>query len=99
MSRIRQCFPSRYKDGLLIEADYSQLEIVVLAYLSNDENLIKDLISGRDLHRMRASQLYTTPEHQITPEQRREGSSPALVQGIGLVSRYSLRFYSWIRYI
>jgi DNA polymerase I-like protein with 3'-5' exonuclease and polymerase domains len=71
MSRIRQCFPSRYKDGLLIEADYSQLEIVVLAYLSNDENLIKDLISGRDLHRMRASQLYTTPEHQITPEQRR----------------------------
>ena len=32
MSRIRQCFSSRYTDGLLIEADYSQLEIVVLAY-------------------------------------------------------------------
>ena len=71
MSRIRQCFSSRYTDGLLIEADYSQLEIVVLAYLSNDDNLIEDLQSGRDLHRMRAAQLYTIEESKVTPKQRR----------------------------
>ena len=54
MSRIRKCFPSRYKNGILIEADYSQLEIVVLACLSEDGTLADDLNSGRDLHTMRA---------------------------------------------
>jgi DNA polymerase-1 len=71
MSRIRQCFHSRYHDGILVEADYSQLEIVVLAYLSDDEILADDLNSGRDLHCMRASELYRIPESEVTYEQRR----------------------------
>tara|TARA_R110002020_G_scaffold461981_1_gene681227 strand:- start:2025 stop:2894 length:870 start_codon:yes stop_codon:yes gene_type:complete len=71
MSRIRKCFTSRYEDGFLVEADYSQLEIVVLAYLSDDKNLIDDLQSGRDLHRMRASELYNIEESKVTQQQRR----------------------------
>jgi DNA polymerase-1 len=71
MSRIRQCFHSRYKNGILVEADYSQLEIVVLAYLAQDITLADDLNSGRDLHTMRASELYKISEADVTSEQRR----------------------------
>jgi len=71
MTRIRECFKSRRENGLLVEADYSQLEINVLALLSEDAMLIKDLKSGRDLHTMRASELYNIKEYDVTPEQRR----------------------------
>jgi len=71
MSSIRECFKSRREFGLLVEADYSQLEINVLALLSEDAMLIKDLKSGRDLHTMRASELYNIKEYDVTPKQRR----------------------------
>ena len=71
MSNIRECFKSRRELGKLVEADYSQLEINVLALLSEDEMLIKDLKSGRDLHTMRASELYNIKEYDVTPKQRR----------------------------
>ena len=71
MSKIRECFTSRTTHGHLIEADYSQLEINVLALLSKDAMLIKDLNSGRDLHTMRASELYNIKEYDVTPKQRR----------------------------
>jgi len=71
MSKIRECFKSRREFGHLIEADYSQLEINVLALLSEDAMLIKDLKSGRDLHTMRASELYNIKEYDVTPKQRR----------------------------
>ena len=71
MSKIRECFKSRRENGFLVEADYSQLEINVLALLSEDEMLIKDLKSGRDLHTMRASELYNIKEYNVTPKQRR----------------------------
>jgi len=71
MSKIRECFKSRRENGFLVEADYSQLEINVLALLSEDEMLIKDLKSGRDLHTMRASELYNIKEYDVTPKQRR----------------------------
>ena len=71
MSSIRECFKSRRELGKLVEADYSQLEINVLALLSEDEMLIKDLKSGRDLHTMRASELYNIKEYDVTPKQRR----------------------------
>jgi len=71
MSNIRECFKSRREFGKLIEADYSQLEINVLALLSEDAMLIKDLKSGRDLHTMRASELYNIKEYDVTKKQRR----------------------------
>jgi len=71
MSKIRECFKSRKTQGHLIEADYSQLEINVLALLSKDSILINDLKSGRDLHTMRASELYNIKEYDVTPKQRR----------------------------
>lgn len=68
---IKQCFPSRWgKDGYLMEVDFSQLEVVALAILSKDPQLIEDLRSGKDMHRVRAAELYGVPEHVVSDEQR-----------------------------
>jgi len=47
MSKIRECFKSRWPDGYIMEADFSQLEVIGLAFLSQDEQLMAD-IAGDD---------------------------------------------------
>lgn len=68
---IKECFTSRWEGGLLVEADFSQLEVYGLAFLSMDKRLIADLNSGLDMHRVRAAELYGVPESSVTSEQRR----------------------------
>lgn len=59
MSDIKSVFTSRFGDrGLLIEADYSQLEVIVLAYLSQDEQLISDIKNKVDIHGINAAKLF-----------------------------------------
>lgn len=58
MSEIKKVFTSRFEDGVLLELDFSQLEIFVLAYLSGDKQLKADLLSGADLHAISATQLF-----------------------------------------
>jgi DNA polymerase I-like protein with 3'-5' exonuclease and polymerase domains len=58
MSRIKECFTSRFNDGVIMEADYSQLEVICLAFLSNDLVLRQDILEGIDLHSMSAASLY-----------------------------------------
>jgi DNA polymerase I-like protein with 3'-5' exonuclease and polymerase domains len=66
MSRIKECFKSRWgDDGVIMEADFSQLEVIALAFLSQDTHLIHDIISGVDMHCMSASFLYDTPYDYI----------------------------------
>ena len=66
MSEIKKCFPSRWgADGRIVETDFSQLEIVGVAFLSGDENLKDDIRKGRDLHCMSASFLFNTPYEDI----------------------------------
>lgn len=56
MSNIKQCFVSRWgDDGYIVEVDYSQLEVMVQAFLSGDENMKKDLRDGVDFHCKRLS--------------------------------------------
>jgi DNA polymerase I-like protein with 3'-5' exonuclease and polymerase domains len=50
VSDIKACFPSRFPEGVILEADFSQLEVVGLAMLTEDPVLIDDLLSGRDMH-------------------------------------------------
>ena len=64
---IREYFTSRYKDGFMVEVDYSQLEIYVLAFLSGDKQLRSDLLSGKDLHGINAEALFGP---SYTKEQR-----------------------------
>lgn len=68
MSKIRKCFKSRWDKGYLLELDFSQLEIFVLAYLSADKQLKADLLSGADLHAISAEMLFGKG---FTPEQRK----------------------------
>jgi DNA polymerase-1 len=70
MSSIKACFKSRYPEGYLMEVDFSQLEVVALAILSGDTVLKNDILSGRDMHRMRAAELFGVPEADVTDAQR-----------------------------
>ncbi len=69
MSKLKQCFTSRWPRGMLVVADYSQLEVVCLAIASKDTQLIQDLRDGIDLHTMRAEELFGAP---VSKEQRQK---------------------------
>jgi DNA polymerase I-like protein with 3'-5' exonuclease and polymerase domains len=65
----RRCF--RAPDGRrLITADYSQVELRILAEFSNDENFIKAFQSGEDFHTTAAAQVFSVKPEDVTPEQR-----------------------------
>ena len=67
---IRKAFIPGMPDGLLLAADYSQIELRVLAHLSGDPQLTEAFRQGRDIHRFTASLIYSMPEAEIQPEQR-----------------------------
>ncbi|MBI5638978.1 MAG: DNA polymerase I [Nitrospirae bacterium] len=68
--RIREAFIA--EDGnLLLSADYSQVELRVLAHLSRDEGLINAFREGLDIHTRTASELYGVPLEKVTSEMRR----------------------------
>jgi len=68
MSNIKQFFESRWDDGYIMEADYSQLEVVILAILSGDPLLIDDVMS-KDMHCVSTALLtgepYKTVKHKV----------------------------------
>lgn len=68
--RIRAAFTA-VPGTVLISADYSQIELVVLAHLSGDKNLCSAFVSGTDVHRSTASLIYGIPSEEVKPEQRR----------------------------
>jgi DNA polymerase-1 len=68
--RIREAFIAD-SDCVLISADYSQIELVVLAHLSQDENLISAFREDRDVHAGTASLIFGINENEIKSEQRR----------------------------
>lgn len=56
MSTIKKCFTSRFgNDGVIVECDYGQIEVVVLAYLTQDPQMIQDIFDGVDFHCKRLS--------------------------------------------
>jgi DNA polymerase-1 len=69
----------------LVEFDYKQLEIRVLALASRDKQLIRDINAGVDMHTFFASQIFNKPEGDITPKERRmaKGFSFQLQYGAG----------------
>ncbi|MDR1412232.1 MAG: DNA polymerase I [Spirochaetaceae bacterium] len=68
--RIREAFIAA-PGNLLISADYSQIELVVLAHLSRDENLIESFSEGKDVHARTASLIFGIPESEVAGDQRR----------------------------
>src|SRR5690606_3947417 len=55
---------------VFLDADYSQIELRVLAHLSGDEQLIKAYKEAKDIHRITASEVFHTPFDEVTPLQR-----------------------------
>jgi DNA polymerase-1 len=72
--RIRQAFvaPPGYK---LVAADYSQIELRIMAHLSGDARLVQAFREGRDIHRATAAEIFAMPPDQITADQRRSAKA------------------------
>lgn len=59
------------KEGyVFLDADYSQIELRILAHMSGDESLIQAYNTGKDIHRITASEVFHTPFEEVTKEQR-----------------------------
>ncbi len=68
--RIRQAFIPSQKDYLIIAADYSQIELRILAHLSQDENLTEAFKQDQDIHRFTAALIFDVKEEDVLPEMR-----------------------------
>ena len=68
--RIRSAFTAP-EGKVLISADYSQIELVVLAHLSGDKNMSQSFIDGTDVHKATAALIYGVVPDEVTPEMRR----------------------------
>jgi DNA polymerase-1 len=67
---IRKAFIAETEDRCIVSADYSQIELRILAHLSQDATLIESFRSGEDVHRRTASKIFGVPPEQVSPEQR-----------------------------
>jgi DNA polymerase I len=67
---IRKAFIAEAEDRRLLSADYSQIELRILAHLSQDAALIESFRSGEDVHRRTASRIFGVPPEAVTPVQR-----------------------------
>ena len=77
------------KDGcVLVDADYSQIELRVLACVCGDENMQEAFLSGKDIHRSTAAQVFDMPEDFVPEEMRRAAKAVnfGIIYGIGAFS-------------
>ncbi len=93
--RIRDCFIAASPYEGLLTADYSQIEMRIMAHLSEDEGLIAAFKSGEDLHSTVGSQVFGVPVKDVDPEMRRQikAMSYGLAYGLsayGLAQQLSL---------
>ncbi|AOM42927.1 DNA polymerase I [Xenorhabdus hominickii] len=72
--RIRQAFiaPEGYR---IVAADYSQIELRIMAHLSQDKGLLDAFAQGKDIHRATAAEVFGVPLEQVTSEQRRSAKA------------------------
>lgn len=88
--KIREAFVSA-DEWLLLAADYSQIELRILAHISEDESFISAFNSGRDIHTQTASEVFGLPMESVTSEQR----SAAKAINFGIV--YGISSYGLAR--
>jgi DNA polymerase-1 len=74
------------KEGYtLVDADYSQIELRLLAHIADDYNMKEAFIEGIDIHRRTAAAVFRVPEESVTPEMRKRAKAVnfGIVYGIG----------------
>lgn len=86
--KIRKVFIPRTSEYLFLDADYSQIELRVLAAMAEDETLINAFKEGIDVHTLTASQVLHVPFEEVTPTQRYSAKAVnfGIVYGIGAFS-------------
>lgn len=82
---LRKYFITKNDDYVLIDADYSQIELKVLAHMSKDANMINAFRSGMDIHAITASQVFKVDLDNVTDELRKRAKAVnfGIVYGIG----------------
>ena len=68
---IRKAFCASDNDHMILAADYSQIELRILAVLSDDEKMIAAFNNKQDIHRETACIVFNVPKEEVTPDQRR----------------------------
>ena len=68
---IRKAFVPSTPDGVILSADYSQIELRIMAHLSQDAHLIEAFRKGLDVHSITASKIFGTAPEEVTADQRR----------------------------
>ncbi|XMR54965.1 DNA polymerase [Escherichia coli] len=72
--RIRQAFIAP-EDYVIVSADYSQIELRIMAHLSRDEGLLKAFAEGEDIHRVTAAEVFGLPLETVSSDQRRSAKA------------------------
>lgn len=72
---IRKAFVPRDKDHVLVSADYSQIELRIVAAISSDENMCDAFRSGKDIHTATAAKVFAVDEKDVTKEMRYKAKS------------------------
>lgn len=68
---IRKAFVAGSADGIIVSADYSQIELRIMAHLSQDQHLIQAFRNGVDVHAATAEKIFGVPHEEVTADQRR----------------------------
>ena len=79
--KIREAFVPSDPDGWIVSADYSQIELRLMAHLSGDEHLVAGFAHGADVHRATAARIFHVDPDAVTAEQRRH----AKVANFGII--------------
>lgn len=83
--KIREAFVPANQEDVLLAADYSQIELRLLAHFSDDKSLIKAFEEDKDIHLTTAAEVFGVPEDEVTSELRRRAKAVnfGLVYGMG----------------
>lgn len=73
--RLRKVFIPSGKDNILLAADYSQIELRVLAHISEDTNLMEAFLLDQDIHTRTAAEVFGVPMDKVSPEMRRRAKA------------------------
>src|SRR5690606_17408305 len=73
--QVRKAFVPRDADHILLAADYSQIELRIIAALSKEDNMISALQQNQDMHVSTAAKVFNVPIEEVTREQRRNAKT------------------------
>jgi len=72
---VRKAFIPRHENNVILSADYSQIELRLIAELSKDPNMMEAFTSGHDIHRATAARVYGLELEEVTSDQRRNAKA------------------------